>query len=90
MDSKPEAEAGFSAENKQYQLEVKIPKLELEKIQVEKREALQGILAEDPTPAYQEDSQREYGLNFAGYEVHFSVKDKILYVSNIEQASAEG
>lgn len=90
VDSKPEAKAGFSAENKQYQLEVKIPEPELEKIPLEKREALKGILAEDPRPAYQEDSQREYGLNFAGYEIHFSVKNKILYVSNIEQAPAEG
>lgn len=90
VDSKPEAEAGFSAENNQYRLEVKFPESELEKIPVEKREALKGILAEDPRPAYQEDSQRKYGLNFAGYEVHFSVKDKILYVSNIEQAPAEG
>ena len=77
VDSKPEAEAGISAENNQYRLEVKFPESELEKIPVEKREALKGILAEDPRPAYQEDSQRKYGLNFAGYEVHFSVKDKI-------------
>ena len=45
-------------------LQVEIPQELMGKIPAEKREALLGILAQDPRPAYQEDENRVYGLSF--------------------------
>ena len=40
-----------------------------------KREILLEILAEDPRPAYIDDSERTYGFPFADCEIKFKVKD---------------
>ena len=40
----------------------------------DRREALRGVLAQDPRPHYQEDPERVYGFGFAGMEVKFSVE----------------
>ena len=53
VDSHPEAKGGFADEYKDYHLEVEIPELLLEKIPGEKREALKGVLPNDPRPSYQ-------------------------------------
>ncbi|MCD8078037.1 MAG: tRNA (N6-threonylcarbamoyladenosine(37)-N6)-methyltransferase TrmO, partial [Lachnospiraceae bacterium] len=49
-----------------------------------KREALRGVLAQDPRPPYQRDSQRIYGMTFAGLEVRFRVDGKRLTVCEIQ------
>ena len=41
----------------------------------EKREALTGILANDPRPSYQHVPARVYGFSYAGLEVRFTVAD---------------
>ena len=46
----------------------------------EEREALTGLLALDPRPAYQEDPERVYGLPFGGKDVHFRVEGPVLTV----------
>ena len=51
----------------------------------DKREALLGILAEDPRPAYQRDPQRVYGLTFAGLEVRFTVAGETLTVCEVQR-----
>ena len=84
VDSRPEAKGGFADEFKNYQLEVEIPEHWLEKISEEKREALKGVLANDPRPSYQHDSKRIYGMNFAGYEVRFMVEEKKVRVCEIK------
>jgi hypothetical protein len=47
--------------------------------------ALTGILENDPRPSYQNDPQRIYGLEFAGYEVKFTVDDMRLFVCEISR-----
>ncbi len=49
-----------------------------------KREALVGLLSEDPRPAYQRDG-RSYGVAFAGHNVRFHVEDETLVVDAITQ-----
>ena len=44
-----------------------------------------GVLANDPRPHYQNDPERVYGLRFAGYNVRFSVKEKHLTVLSVEE-----
>ena len=55
-----------------------------EKIQEKKRESLKAVLAHDPRPSYQDDPERVYGMEFAGYEIKFMVENGILRVTDIE------
>lgn len=48
-----------------------------------KREALLGVLAEDPRPSYQSDPDRLYSMAFAGMEVRFTVAGETLTVVEI-------
>ncbi|MBP1581041.1 MAG: tRNA (N6-threonylcarbamoyladenosine(37)-N6)-methyltransferase TrmO, partial [Oscillospiraceae bacterium] len=77
---------GFAAEKKDYHVEVEIPQEILEQLPEDKREALLGVLSQDPRPAYQEDPERIYGLVFAGYDIHFRVSDGVLTVHSIKKA----
>ena len=85
-DSHPEATAGFTARNTDYRLFVEflcdLPK----DFDESRRKALAGILAEDPRPHYQNDSERIYGFGFAGYEIKFRVDGQKLSVVSIEKA----
>ena len=85
VDSHPEATGGFTDRTKEYGLEVEIPGVILERVKSEKREALKAVLAHDPRPSYQNDPDRIYGMEFAGYEVKFRVEEGILHVTEIEQ-----
>ena len=38
------------------------------------------ILSQDPRPSYQNDPERVYGMEFAGFEVKFRVEGSTLYV----------
>ena len=46
----------------------------------DEREALKGLLALDPRPAYQQEPGRVYGMPFGGREVHFRVDNDVLTV----------
>ena len=65
------------------QLDVEIPQSMLYKFPKDKATALREILAEDPRPRYQNDSERRYGFVFAGYEIEFTVTGNKLCVTNI-------
>lgn len=82
-DSHPEALGGFAAVPAGETLEVIIPPELLEKVPESRREALRGVLAQDPRPHYQEDPERVYGFGFAGMEVKFSVVGNRLTVRDI-------
>ena len=49
----------------------------------EKREALLGVLAQDPRPSYQSDPERIYGAAFGGLEVRFRVSGEVLTVLEV-------
>ena len=85
-DAHPEALGGFAAVPAGETLEVIIPPELLEKIPPERREALRGVLAQDPRPHYQDDPGRIYGFGFAGMEVRFSVEGSRLTVWEISEA----
>ena len=83
-DCKPEAESGF-APDPGAQLTVEfLPEAE-KHIPPEKRQALRGVLANDPRPRYKQDGERVYALEFAGREVKFQVKNNILRVLSAEK-----
>ena len=85
VDSHPDARGGFGAEQLGHALEVDFPPELLERIKADKREAIIGILKEDPRPSYQNDPQRIYGVSFAGKNVKFTVSDGRLTVADVEE-----
>lgn len=82
-DSHPEALGGFTDQVERRRLAVECPPALLENLPAEKRDALLGVLAEDPRPAYQADPKRVYGMAFAGCEVKFAVNGDTLTVRDI-------
>ena len=84
-DSHPDAIGGFASAPAGETLEVTIPPELLERIPASRREALRGVLAQDPRPHYQDDPDRVYGFGFAGLEVKFSVDGNQLTVLNIQK-----
>ena len=83
-DCHPDATEGFTAPGQDYLLEVDIPQRLLARIPEDRREALKGVLAQDPRPSYQRDPERVYGFGFAGLEVRFTVRDRVLLVQDIK------
>ena len=82
-DCHPDALGGFAAAPAGETLDVTIPEHLLERLPEDRREALRGVLAQDPRPHYQNDPERVYGFGFAGMEVKFSVNDTCLTVVDI-------
>ncbi len=81
-DSHPEASEGFTAVPRPL-LAVEIPERWLALVPPERRDALKGVLSNDPRPSYQQDGGRVYGLPFAGLDVRFTVADGVLTVREI-------
>ena len=82
-DCHPDALGGFAAAPAGETLEVAIPADLLERVPEDRREALRGVLAQDPRPHYQSDPERIYGFGFAGLEVKFSVDGSRLTVVDV-------
>ena len=82
-DCHPDATEGFAGAVKDKKLQVEFPKQLLEKYPEEKREAILGVLAQDPRPAYDTDETRVYGVEFAGYDVRFTVEGQVLKVKEL-------
>lgn len=82
-DAHPEALGGFTANADDYLLIVKFPPGLLEQLPEDKRDAVVEVLSHDPRPSYQADSERLYGLSFAGFDIRFTVEDKTLCVKEV-------
>lgn len=82
-DCRPDASEGFTAAGQDYLLDVDFPPPLLERVPEDKREALRGVLAQDPRPSYQRDESRVYGFAFGGLEVRFTVEGTTLRVREV-------
>lgn len=85
VDSHPEASNGFALYEKEGGLTVEIPDGIIDMIPESKRNALKGVLAQDPRPGYQNEPGRIYGIDFAGFNIRFTVDENILAVVSAEQ-----
>lgn len=83
-DCKPQAVGGFASAPKEATLTVDFPPQLLERVPQELREALSGVLAQDPRPTYHHDPQRVYGMAFGGLQVRFTVDGDRLTVVEVE------
>ena len=86
-DSRPEAAGGFTDRVGDFLLDVKFPQELLEKLPADKHAAAVGVLSHDPRPSYQRKPGRVYGLNFAGFDIRFTVEDAVLTVQSVEKQS---
>lgn len=82
-DCHPDATGGFTDAITTQTLRVYFPAELLSSIPGEKREALLSILANDPRPSYQDDSERVYGLSFSGLDIRFTVEGDCLAVVDV-------
>ena len=85
VDSIPEAVGGFTEEKAAYRLRVDFPQTLLAQVPQGQREALLGVLAQDPRPAYQNDENRVYGFAYGGVDVRFAVRGGTLTVVEIRK-----
>ena len=82
-DCHPEALGGFTSTAGDFLLQVVFPRELLEKLPKNKQEAAMELLSHDPRPSYQAQSDRIYGLSFAGFDIRFSVENDVLYVKEV-------
>lgn len=69
-----------------WSLEAELLKQELlnqQKITQQYVQELEAVLSLDPRPAYQEDAERIYGMNFGGVEVKFKVAESSVEILHI-------
>lgn len=84
-DSHTDAVGGFSDDHIDDRIEVEFPDGFLSIIPEKSRAGLLGVLSGDPRPSYQDDPDRVYGLDFAGYNIEFTVRDGKLTVCGVKQ-----
>ena len=82
-DSHPEATSGFAGPVFSNNLTVSCDPQLLSSLDPRVKDSLLAILEQDPRPSYQEDPTRIYGMEYAGYEIHFRVEGKQLTVVSI-------
>ena len=85
-DSHPEAADGFLAPLEERKLSVEITQEQMERVPARGRGALLAVLANDPRPAYQNDPERIYGMDFAGVNVRFRVEGDRVIVREVRQS----
>ncbi len=79
----PDARRGFVNQPAGRDLEVVYAKEILDVFPEKKRIALINALSEDPRPSYQKEEGRVYGVAFAGYDVRFTVEEKVLMIKEV-------
>ena len=84
-DCHPEALGGFAKDARREPLRVSVAPELLSRVPQDRREALLGVLGQDPRPAYQHDPERVYGFEYAGLEVRFRVAGEALEVTDIQR-----
>ena len=84
-DCHPEATGGFTNTADSFLLQVNFPSELLSKLPEDKQQAAIGVLSHDPRPSYQRKPSRVYGLNFAGFDIRFTVDADALSVQSVEK-----
>ncbi|MCM1269921.1 MAG: tRNA (N6-threonylcarbamoyladenosine(37)-N6)-methyltransferase TrmO [Faecalibacterium sp.] len=86
-DSHPQACGGFSYDGSAAKIEVDISDSLIERIRPEIRTALICVLEQDPHPSYKNDNSRIYYMEFAEYEIGFTVQNRKLVVCEVKNAN---
>ena len=82
-DSHPEAKGGFTDTHAICRLTVVIPDCFHYLFSQSQLQALYKVLELDPRPHYHKSGQKEYGMPYMDYDVHFTVNDGVLTVTDV-------
>lgn len=82
-DSHPEAKGGFTDTHAICRLTVVIPYCFHHLFSQSQLQALYKVLELDPRPHYHKSGQKEYGMPYMDYDVHFTVNDGVLTVTDV-------
>lgn len=82
-DSHPEAKGGFTDTHAICRLTVVIPDCYHHLFSQSQLQALYKVLELDPRPHYHKSGQKEYGMPYMEYDVHFTVNDGVLTVTDV-------
>ena len=82
-DSHPEAKGGFTDTHAICRLTVVIPDCFHHLFSQSQLQALYKVLKLDPRPHYHKSGQKEYGMPYMDYDVHFTVNDGVLTVTDV-------
>lgn len=82
-DSHPEAKGGFTDTHAICRLTVVIPDCFHLLFSQSQLQALYKVLELDPRPHYHKSGQKEYGMPYMDYDVHFTVNDGVLTVTDV-------
>ena len=82
-DSHPEAKGGFTDTHAICRLTVFIPDCFHNLFSQSQLQALYKVLELDPRPHYHKSGQKEYGMPYMDYDVHFTVNDGVLTVTDV-------
>ncbi len=82
-DCHSDASGGFTTNAGEFLLDVVFPEEWLCVLPESKRDAAKAVLSHDPRPSYQRKAGRIYGLNFAGFDIRFTVEEQTLTVQEI-------
>lgn len=82
-DSHPEAKGGFTDTHAICRLTVVIPDCFHHLFSQCQLQALYKVLELDPRPHYHKSGQKEYGMPYMDYDVHFTVNDGVLTVTDV-------
>lgn len=82
-DSHPEAKGGFTDTHAICRLTVVIPDCFHNLFSQSQLQALYKVLELDPRPHYHKSGQKEYGMPYMDYDVHFTVNDGVLTVTDV-------
>ena len=84
-DSHEDAQNGFAEETADYQLPISNDQSPMSLLPDDIRRDVEYILSQDPRPGYQDDPDREYKLDYAGWNVTFTVQNGAVIVKNVQK-----
>ena len=89
-DAHPQALGGFGQAHSEDEIAVDFPEELLERLPLDKRESALKVLAQDPRAAYNKQPDYVYGMEFAGYDIRFTVQDAVLQVCDVVKVLTDG
>jgi tRNA-Thr(GGU) m(6)t(6)A37 methyltransferase TsaA len=84
-DSHPDAQSGFVDTVQWDRLEVVIPQAVESLFTAAQLAGIREVLSFDPRPQYHDDSNRIYGMPFAGYDIRFKVENKVVTIVEVKR-----
>ncbi len=87
-DCRTDASEGYTGETRLHALTVTF-ECEADILTEAEKNALVGVLSNDPRPGYDDDPEKEYGLTFAHYDVGFFVEEGVARVVRLRTVDTD-